>query len=153
MMGARYFAPFSSRIASPRILSLSLVPLSRLASRFPRVSREISHSTSRTITIYDYDSTIVITVCSRLSILLQAERRFFARRVLFILISIFGSQRDFQSGNSLFRGSQGATRKFYFNLEAKRFPCVEKKRLSLVRAFSSRKNKKEELFVKIRNKF
>lgn len=41
-----------------------------------------------------------------------------------------------------------------FTLISKRnVPCVEKKRLSLVRAFSSRKNKKEELFVKIRNKF
>ena len=138
MMGARYFAPFSSRIASPRLLSLSLVPLSRLASWFPRVSREISHSTSRTITIYDYDSTIVITVCSRLPILLQAERRFFARRVLFILISIFGSQRDFQSGNSLFRGSQGATRKFYFNLEAKRSLRGKEKTLFGARLFLSK---------------
>lgn len=40
MMGARYFAPFSSRIASPRLLSLSL-SFHFLVS-LPRVSREIS---------------------------------------------------------------------------------------------------------------
>lgn len=78
----------SLRESLPLDSSLSL-SRSTLSSRFTvsaRFTRNFAQHAlaSRTITIYDYDSTIVITVCSRLPILLQAERRFFARRVLFL---------------------------------------------------------------------
>lgn len=53
MMGARYFAPFSSRIASPRLLSLSL-SRSTLSSRFRAFHakfRDQHALANRTITI------------------------------------------------------------------------------------------------------
>lgn len=58
MMGARYFAPFSSRIASPRLLSLSLSFHSLVS--LPRVSREISWP-ARACESNNYDSTIVVS--------------------------------------------------------------------------------------------
>lgn len=156
MMGARYFAPFSSRIASPRLLSLSLVPLSRLASA--RFTRNFVTSTRLRIEQLRFDDRSLESRFPRVYQFYRqiGERGFVVeilrvprntRRILFLYshFDIFGSQRDFQSGNSRCRCSEvprGRPRNFllYFNLE-RNVPFVERKKKTF---FGARLLKEEE---------
>lgn len=137
-------------------LSLSLVPLSRLASA--RFTRNFVTSTRLRIEQLRFDDRSLESRFPRVyQFYRQIGERWFVveilrvprntRRILFLYshFDIFGSQRDFQSGNSRCRCSEvprGRPRNFllYFNLE-RNVPFVERKKKTF---FGARLLKEEE---------